>query len=266
MPSRRNPTRRNRNIGTAKQGHGQRNKLVIPDNHQDKIYWENLTDYRVVTRVINLHTLHIIVERTRDDACHACTVDDITSFLWHVSPADLAEVGLILLRQPTRKQTTLKSVWGRAVFYAEIGAYTGPAVILEAMTPDQPFRWSKSLTPDEQRELARLREDGHSIAETCHNYIITPSLESIRATQLYRTLPHEIGHQVDFAKTAIASDDDDGSDWDRKPSADKEAFAHRYADTLRNELKRQGIIPFPRQLNLERITLAGLNIRDFQPK
>ena len=258
-----NPTRRSRNIGTAKQGHGQDNRLVVPESrHSLRIYWADLKEYSVVIRTINFHTLHIIVEKTRDDACHACTVDDITSFLWHIPPADLAAVELIVLRQPTRKQTTLESVWGRAVFCVEIGAHIGPAVMLEAMTPDKPFRWSKSLAPDEQRELERLREDGHNISETRHNYVITPSLEAIRATQLYRTLPHEIGHQVDYR--AYPYDDDGNTAWDNKPSADKEAFAHRYADTLRRELKKQGIIPFPRQLNPETIALAGLNVSDFQ--
>lgn len=263
MHTGRNPTRRSRNIGTAKQGHGQNNQLVIPSSyHRSKVFWEDLTDYRVVTRTVNFHTLPIIVEKTQPDACHACTVDDITSVLWHIPPADLAEVALIVLRQPTRKQATLEGVWGRAAFYVEIGTYTGPAVILDAMTPDKPFRWSKSLTPNGQRELERLREDGHVITETRHNYLITPSLEAIRATQLYRTLPHEIGHQVDFARTALA-EDDDGSTWASKTSADKEAFAHRYADTLRGKLKKQGIIPFPRQLNPETIMQAGLRMSDF---
>ncbi len=38
-----NATRRNRNIGTARQGHGQDNRMVIPSNWQDlRRYWKRL--------------------------------------------------------------------------------------------------------------------------------------------------------------------------------------------------------------------------------
>ena len=42
-------TRRNRNIGTAKQGLGQDNQLVIPWCGL-KLYYENLTEYKVALR------------------------------------------------------------------------------------------------------------------------------------------------------------------------------------------------------------------------
>ena len=54
MKSGRDATRRNRNIGTAKRGHGLNNKLVIPTRcHPDlTIYYENLRNYRSTSREI----------------------------------------------------------------------------------------------------------------------------------------------------------------------------------------------------------------------
>jgi hypothetical protein len=38
-----NPTRRNRNIGTAKSGHGLDNSLVIPSpRYESWVFWQNL--------------------------------------------------------------------------------------------------------------------------------------------------------------------------------------------------------------------------------
>ncbi|MDJ0797430.1 MAG: hypothetical protein QNJ51_11470 [Calothrix sp. MO_167.B12] len=47
------------------------------------------------------------------------------------------------------------------------------------------------------KELERLREDGHRTATDKRHYLISSTLDSIRNTQLYRTLHHEIGHYVD---------------------------------------------------------------------
>jgi hypothetical protein len=49
-----NPTRRNRNIGTKKQGHGQNNKLTISSPYGDlKSFYEKLTDYRKAKRLFS---------------------------------------------------------------------------------------------------------------------------------------------------------------------------------------------------------------------
>jgi len=38
-----NPVRRSRNIGTARQGHGENNRMVIPESwHRSQRFWENL--------------------------------------------------------------------------------------------------------------------------------------------------------------------------------------------------------------------------------
>src|SRR5262245_32867810 len=102
MRSGRDVTRRNRNIGTAKQGHGQVNKLVIPTRfHPDlTFYYENLKNYKSAWREVYGHSITFLVEETRIGCYHACTVDDIAQVLRFVGSADLKGIELIVLRQP----------------------------------------------------------------------------------------------------------------------------------------------------------------------
>jgi hypothetical protein len=247
-------TRRNRNLGTAKQGLGQDNRLVIPWCGL-KIYYQNLIEYKIALRSVHSRSLPFVVERTRADSCHACTIDDIARVLQHVPFSDFQGIDFIVLRQPKRKEEIINPVWGRIDFFAEIGAHHGRPIFLEALNPSKPIRWSKSLTPDGRQELERLRGDGHEIVTTRHDHKINMSLESTRATQLYRTLLHEIGHSVDMDRDPVA--------FDRKISPEKESFAHQYADKLRDSLVRFGIIPFARIFDKKTMARDGLTISDF---
>jgi hypothetical protein len=247
-------TRRNRKIGTAQQGLGQDNRLVIPWCGL-KLYYENLTEYKVVERMVHSRSLPFIVEETRADSCHGCTVDDIAHVLHHAPSLDFDGIDFIVLRQPKRKEEIISPVWGRIAYFAKIGAYQGRAVFIEALNPTKPIRWAKSLEPDGQQELERLRGDGHEIITTRHDHKINVSMESIRATQLYRTLLHELGHSVDYDRDPVA--------FDRKSSLEKETFAHQYAEKLRERLVRFGIIPFARIFDEETIVRDGLSVSDF---
>lgn len=136
MSSGRDARRRNRNIGTAWQGHGSNNRLVIPDSvHATGLFWERLTRYKAVTRAVGGKGVTFIVERTRADSCHSCTVDDIERVLRHVPASAIALINLVILRQPKRKEQILDDAWGRAAFFAEVGRYRGPAIILRPSPP-----------------------------------------------------------------------------------------------------------------------------------
>lgn len=233
-----NPTRRNRNIGTAKQGHGQDNRLVIPQGWpDDRVFWEVLRDPVAVSRTVGGSSLTFLVEPPRADSFHACTIDDICSVLSFVLPEHLNGIDLIVLRQPTRKQELLRPVWGRLAYYAAAGRYSGTAIYLEAQS-GRPVKWSTSLTPDDQAELERLRADGHIITKEKRGYRIDNTLQSIRATQLHRTLLHELGHYVDWLESVVkpnrkledvAARDRIVQAYKAKPHRMKEDFAHRYA-------------------------------------
>ncbi len=254
MKAGRNPIQRNRNIGTAKSGHGQNNQLVIVERSTP--FWAALTEYSVVERRIKDRSFTFIVERTRAEYAHAWTVDDLIFLLSHLGPRELADFSLVILRQPKRKEEILASVWGRAVFWVTIDKHEGPAVFLDAFDPTKPIRWSRSLTPDDRQELERLREDGHQITTNSRAHIVHPTLETIRATQLYRTLLHEIGHHVDYRRGGYDA-------WQNKSGADKEKFAHHFADCKREQLLKQGVIPFDRILVPGSLKSDGLNLTDF---
>jgi hypothetical protein len=78
--------------------------------------------------------------------------------------------------------------------------YSGPAIIIEAVNPAKPIKFGKRLSLESVAELERLRVDGHHVRDADKNHQIDSTLESCRATQLYRTLPHEIGHWVDYVE------------------------------------------------------------------
>lgn len=256
MQSHRNPTRRNRNIGTAKQGHGQDNNLVIPDRSGGFHWLDQIADCRVEERVVANRTVRFIVEKNALDCVHPCTVADVVRILKSLPQSDWTGLDTFVFRQPTRKQLILAPVWGRLLYYAEISnakgrpIAKGPAIFLDAIEPDKTMVWSTSLDPDDSQELERLKEDGHKVRREGSKYHITVSATSARATQLYRTLLHEVGHWFDWL-SKVEEPSSRGQDWDRlereyftRPKSEREAFAHRYADTQRALLAANGVIPF----------------------
>ena len=251
-----NPIRRNRNIGTSKQGHGKNNTFRIPQPLSiSKTFYERLGRYEKTSRTINGHRFEFVIEETRADSIHACTVDDVAEMIRHIPPTDYGELNLIVFRQPKRKELLLSPVWGRLIYGYEFEGEVRPAVILEAVDYHKPMKWSKSLQPDYQKELERLRNDGHEIVETKRHFKMTYSPENVRNTQLYRTLPHEFGHYVHYLNMVekTSSEDEEYEIWKKRyddyfrlSSDEKEKFAHNYADKLCETLRKSGNIPFER--------------------
>ncbi|MGH1384534.1 hypothetical protein [Kordia sp.] len=270
----RNSTRRNRNIGTAKQGFGQNNKLVVPYHAQEmKSFYERLEEYNVVKRTINNHTFKFVVEKTRENSFHACTIDDLETILAQIPKDHYGDLELIILRQPTRKEENLKAVWGRLIYSYEFENDYLPAIIIEAVNLEGSFKWPKKLSVGGQKELERLKEDGHKIVMGKRYFEAEYTIENIRATQLYRTLPHEFGHYVHYLDLVIkpekTDEEDDAwekrwNDYHRLPTSEKESFAHSYADTFKSKLETKNLIPFDRILDLDKIKKDGLNISDFK--
>ncbi|MGB0680592.1 MAG: hypothetical protein ACPGUV_13125 [Polyangiales bacterium] len=263
----RNPTRRNRNIGTAKQGLGQDNRLVIPwPWHQLEPHWATLGQAVRLDKAVQGHTLTLYIEAVTAGFVHACSVDDVLTVLAHVPPRHLTALDMVIWRQPTRKQAILQPVWGRFIYHAEIKRDTGTAIILEAAQPHKAIRWKRTLGPEGQKELARLRADGHVVREDKRHFAVVPSVDSIRATQLYRTLPHELGHLVDWHTQVTWPAGDDDARWrtldaryPQKPPVEREQAAHRYADALSREWMARGICPFTRRLDHDALQQDGLD-------
>jgi hypothetical protein len=208
-------------------------------------------------------------------------VDDIARLMASVPASDSEGLETVVLRQPRRKEQVLASVWGRLSYFAELvnrrGSvlYSGPAIVIEALNPTEPLKFGKSLSIDDRAELERLRLDGHKLRVGDRNHTIEPTLESCRATQLYRTMPHELGHWVDFLEkvqgpSATLGPDEEADGYGRlldryhaRPHREKEQFAHAYAERLREHLRAINAIPFDRELDRERIKQDGLRLEDF---
>jgi hypothetical protein len=139
-------TRRNRNIGTAKQGLGQDNRLVIPWCGL-KLYYENLTDYKVVLRSVHSKSLPFIVERTRTDSCRACTIDDIASVLQHMPFSDFFGIDFIVMRQPKRKEEIINPVWGRLAYLPRSAHIKAALFSLKLSTHPSPYAGRNHLRP-----------------------------------------------------------------------------------------------------------------------
>ena len=240
MKAGRDPTRRNRNIGTSKHGHGRDNAMAIPKSWPDeRVYYEFLKDPRFEQRELGSQTIMFIVDPPTRGCRHACTPDEVIAILKLLPAGHVRGIDNIVLRQPTRKQSLLRPCWGRLVYWADLGKHSGTTIYLEAQDPSQTIRWGHSLDPDDVAELERIRLDGHVIRSTKGHHVIESSIEAIRATQLFRTIPHEVGHYVHFSTT----------DWERYqkiPTQDREANAHRYADHRIDDLTRRNRIPFSR--------------------
>ena len=270
----RNPTRRNRNIGTAKQGYGKNNKLVVPYPAVEmKSFYERLENYKVVEKIINNHKFRFVIEKTRKNSFHACTVDDIEFMLSHIPKKDYGNLELIILRQPKRKEENLKPVWGRLIYSYQFENDFFPAVIIEAVDLDKKFRWNKKLSIEYQNELERLKNDGHKIVMGKRYFEAEYKIENIRATQLYRTLLHEIGHYVHYLNVVEkpAKENEEYVIWEKRwdfyhslPKTEKESFAHSYADKLKKKLETEKIIPFDRIINHKNFKYYGIDIFDFE--
>jgi hypothetical protein len=263
-----NPVRRNRNIGTEKSGTSADNRLTIPAKWRNyRMYWDRLTDPVVWPVTIGGHEIAILVEPPRQDSLHAVTPQDIAAVLELLPGPHVREISTVVLRQPTRKQATLNPVWGRIVYYADLGQYSGPGVHLEAIPRGHVLSWGKSLTPFDRKELDALAADGHEVVRTRRGYEVVTTPQSVRHTQLFRTLPHEIGHAVDYLENCMipalgadtmAEDEYITHAYEAKPALDKEEYANRYAREFFEKFSSRGLLPFPQIAEPEALTAAGL--------
>jgi hypothetical protein len=243
-----NPTRRNRNIGTVKQGHGSSNKLTIPSPCVvSKDFYERLGSYEKVERLINGHAFLFIIEATRQSCNHACSIMDIERIIENIPPSDYGSLRLIVLRQPTKKEAILSPVWGRLIYSYGFEKDYYPAIIIEAVDYSKKLYWNKSQSPDDQK---RLKKDGHQFIENKKEFTSSFEIETVRNTQLYRTLLHEFGHYVQYLET-VEMRDKDYEGWNKNfdmylkiPKSEKEKYANKYAHDLLEKLQKEKIIPF----------------------
>lgn len=221
-----------------------------------KVFYERLGRYIKVRRIINEHEFLFIVEETRPASQHACSIEDIEAVLKELPVEEYGELKFIILRQPKRKEEVLHPVWGRLIYSYEFEGNYYPAIILDSVASDKTFKWTKRLSVEAQKELVRLQEDGHTVADTGKFYEIKFDPAAVRNTQLYRTLLHELGHYVHYLNIVErpARNDEEYEEWEKRhdlyskiPHAEKEQFAHNYANTMKKYLVDRRAIPFERK-------------------
>lgn len=253
----RDNTRRNRNIGTAKQGHGLKNKMKISEpiyNGDYRSFYERLDNYTKQKRIINGHEFHFIVESLNKDSFHACSVDDIAKMLQYIPTNDYGDLKFIVLRQPKRKEKIITPVWGRLIYSYEFENEYCPAIILESISENDRLRWTKRLSVAASLEFERLKLDGYKFIEHKRFFEAEMQPNLVRNTQLYRTLLHEFGHYAHYLEivTRPAIEDEEFEEREKRQnyyfesilSTEKEKFAHNYADKLKANLYDQKLIPF----------------------
>lgn len=236
--------------------------MVIPESWNDpRIYWERLR----APVVVEDSGFTILVEPCVDGFVHAVTVDDVLRLLGLLRHGDISRIRAIVLRQPTRKQRLLSCVWGRLAYFADFGEAEGPAIILEAHPLGDVYELPRSQTPDTAAELDRLRADGHTVTCERRAWKIATTLESVRNTQLYRTLPHEVGHWVQYDREVRREADGDPIALEQlrdmyftKPIREKEDFAHRYAREVYESAAAEHRLPFDRLVDPDRLERRGL--------
>ncbi len=117
-----NSTRRSRNIGTARQGHGANNRLTIPlPFREERIWWERINGPTVTEGEVLGCTVRFIAEEPRPGSRYVCTIGDVCNLLALVPPRDWIGLTTFVFRQSTRKQWLLQPTWGRLAMAADIG-------------------------------------------------------------------------------------------------------------------------------------------------
>jgi hypothetical protein len=217
-----------------------------------------------------------VVESTRADCFHACTVDDLARVLnllpkRHINNyKDIDGIRGVVLRQPTRKEQSLRPVWARLGYGVDVGGIIGPVVFIEAQQIPLAVRWGTSLGADDQRELDRLIEVADEVVHSRRGHDMHFELGGVRRVQLFHSLPHEIGHWADMYEHVERPGFDDYDLWEKlwdryfqRPGAEREEFAHRYAENAIAELRKAGAVPFDRMLDTEALLAEGLKLEDF---
>ncbi len=88
------------------------------------MFYEVVSDPRHVPIDLSVRQLDVLVQPTRQGFVHPCTPQDLSEVLRHIPVFDLRDLSTIVLRQPTRKQAALSSVWGRLVYSANLGRFS----------------------------------------------------------------------------------------------------------------------------------------------
>ena len=246
----------NRNTGTSWSGYSKSNDMRVPASWQDKhgnysMFYERLEVAREQEVSIRGFQLKVLYEEPREGFTYGCTPSEVIRVLASAADVSPSLPDIVAFWQPTRKQQTQKPVWGRFLYFAEIGKYMGTAIVLEAQELGTLLKWSQRMTIEDRAEDERLLVDGHPFVEAKRHFQAELIEGAVRNTMLYRTLIHELGHLVHHhqnmlnARTALNEDQELAEEiYFSKPASERETFAHVFAEKISQSLRASGAIPF----------------------
>jgi len=230
--------------------------MRIPVTWLDKhgncsLYFERLEKPGFESVKVGDSHVKVLFEAPRAGFSYGCSPADIVKLLTEVSNLVPVLPDTVAFRQPNRTQNQQDPTWGRFLYFAEFAEHHGTAIAVEAQELGAPFKWSKRMTLEDRAEYARLLRDGHVFVETKRDRVAVLTEEAVRNTILYRSFLHEHGYLADYHqkvlddKTALDADLEVAENlyFSRSPS-EREAFAHRFAEGLRDRLLASGAIPF----------------------
>ncbi len=246
------PARRNKKIGTEDSGFKSRNKFDIPGSwHDSRVFYEKLKDPVSISHSIGDYEFRLFVEPTLPNFKYFITPGDIIQILEHIPEEHRDDINTFVLRQSTRKDRIFTPTWGRFLYWAEYQREYGPTIILEAQPLNLTSLWNRKLSPPGQQELERLKSDGHIVTSDKRSHYIQSTPAAIRNTQLFRTLPHEVGHYVDYLEKVIIPSEENHEQegglnelYHARPSREKEDYANAYAEKFVKKLKDNNLFPF----------------------
>lgn len=206
-----NPVRRNRNIGTANNGF-KRQSLFREAPFQEK----DFNNCEKIYKIIHNIKMTFYIDETSKGYIHACSIDDLIDILNQLPPDNIEGIEHIKLNQSTKKEELFGAKWGSLRYYGAPGFM--PLITIEAQPCPLILKIKNSLNPFWQKETDFLKTQCKDWKSNKREHILKFDQKEIRQVQLYRTLPHEIGHWVDY-KLGL----------DNLPPRQKEERANKYA-------------------------------------
>jgi hypothetical protein len=204
-----NPIRRNRNIGTKKAGF--KSQSVFKDAPCQGHHFLKSEKRK---EIIHGTPVTFYIDTPRIGYVHSCSVEDVVGILNQLPKEDVEGIEHIQFKQSSRKQNNFSPAWGR--LYYHVPPKWHPLLVVEAQPCPLVIKTDLSLDSFWQAEVEFLKEccEVYKLEKRHHRFVF--GIPHIRKVQLFRTVPHEIGHWVDY-KLGL----------DERP--DKELRAHQYA-------------------------------------
>ena len=161
-------TKRNRNIGTAKQGYGRNSKFSIPQPSDTGLYfYERLQGISIETIKVHGKNITVILEDLNKDFYYSFSPEEAQQILNNLPEEDLIGLGYLIFRQPKRKELILSRAWGRLIYSFEFQNVRLPAIIMEAIENTVTLSFPKKQSVELNLEFELLKSVPLESATDC---------------------------------------------------------------------------------------------------